>query len=570
MEFSAIYHSMDKKYCFALSKGKFLIRIKTKKNDMRRVVLHYRDKYLPVHMVDTRKRLEMTKVTTDRYSDYFEVVIDIDVICLRYFFELEDNDGLIKYYGNYFLYDNELNDNDRMYDCPQNLREEESFTIPEWAMNKVVYQIFPSRYATDKQVDDKVWYKTPAHYMDQLGGNLRGIINRLNHLSELGIEILYMTPIFKSNSSHKYDTIDYYEIDPSFGTKEDLIELVNRAHEMGIKVVLDGVFNHSSPDFFAFKDVLENGEKSEYTSWYYIDGFPLVMERGKRPNFLCFAYYYGMPKLNLQNSATAQYFVNVGKYWIEEAGIDGWRLDVGDEVSHSFWKKFRTEMKNVREDILIIGEVWHYAGDFLEGDEWDTVMNYQFYLSTIDFVADERITASEFLGDLGFMRGNLHPDCYCSLLNLIDSHDTARFMHLCKNRIEKLKLAAALQLLTPGMPMIYYGDEFGMKGGPDPDCRRGMLWDEKRQNRKVFEWYKKLISIRKQYPAVTLGENIYTYTDDDNGIIVQTRRYNGEEITLIFHGKDGTVCLDEFSGKKNLINDSIFDGNVHGYEVVVI
>lgn len=570
MEFSAIYHSMDKRYCFALSKGNFLIRIKTKKNDLKRVVLHYRDKYLPIHIVDTRQTINMTKVATDRFNDYYEARISFDVICLRYFFELEDYEGLVKYYGNYFFYDEELNNNDRMFDCPQNLREEEVFDIPKWAQNKVVYQIFPSRFATDKEVDDKLWYKAPIHFMDQLGGNLRGIINHLDHMKELGIEVMYMTPIFKSNSTHKYDTIDYYEIDPSFGTKEDLKELVLKAHDMGIRVILDGVFNHSSPEFFAFKDVMEKEERSEYKDWYYIDGFPLKMKRGEKPNFLCFAYYYGMPKLNLQNPDTAEYFINVGKYWINEVGIDGWRLDVGDEVSHSFWKKFRKAIRAEKEDALIIGEIWHYAGDFLEGDEWDTVMNYQFYLSTIDFVADEKITATEFLEDMGFMRGNLHPDCYNTLLNLIDSHDTARFMHLCGNKLSKLKLAAALQLLNPGMPMIYYGDEFGMKGGPDPDCRRGMLWDEKRQNRNVFEWYRSLIAIRKTHPCITLGNNVYTKTDDEQGIIIQTREYEEDKLTLVFHGKDGKVCLEELAGKNNLLTGKVFDGCIKGYETLIL
>ena len=570
MEFSAIYHSMDKRYCFALEKGKFLIRIKTKKDDMKQVVLHYRDKYLPIKMIDTRQKVEMKKVATDRFNDYYEAVISMDVICLRYFFELEDYDGLIKYYGNYFFYDNELNNNDRMYDCPQNLREEEIFEIPEWAKNKVVYQIFPSRFATDKTVDEELWYKTPIHFRDQLGGNLRGIINRLDYIQELGIEVMYMTPIFRSNSTHKYDTIDYYEIDPSFGTKEDLRELVDKAHSMGIRVVLDAVFNHSSPEFFAFKDVKEKGEASKYWNWYYFEDYPLVMEWGKKPNYLSFAYFFGMPKFNLQNSETADYFVEVGKYWIKEIGIDGWRLDVGDEVSHFFWKKFRRAIREEKKDALIIGEIWHYAGDFLEGDEWDTVMNYQFYLSMIDFVADERITATEFLADMGFMRGNLHPDCYSTLLNLIDSHDTARFMHICGNKISKLKLAAAIQLLTPGMPMIYYGDELGMKGGPDPDCRRGMLWDEERQNKRVFQWYKKLISIRKEYPAITLGETVNTYTDDENGIIALTQKYGDEEITLIYHGRNGKVNLPEFSGKINLMNGKIFNGEVKAYDAIVL
>ena len=570
MEFAAIHHDMDKRYCFALSKGKFLIRIKTKKDDMSKVVLHYKDKYLPIRFVDTRQSVEMKKVATDRFSDYYEAVINMDVICLRYFFELVDTEGLTKYYCNYFFYDYKMEDNDRMFDCPQNLREEEMFDIPDWAKNKVVYQIFPSRFATDKEISDEEWYKTPVTPFDDLKGNLRGIINRLDYIADLGIEVIYMTPIFKSKSTHKYNTEDYYEIDPDFGTKEDFRELVEKAHALGMKVVLDAVFNHSGTDFFAFKDVVANGENSKYKEWYYIDGFPLKMVPRQRPNFLCFAYYYGMPKLNLKNPETEEYFINVGKYWIKEFNVDGWRLDVGDEVTHDFWKKFRTAIRGIKRDALIIGEIWHYAGDFLQGDEWDTVMNYQFYLSMIDFVVDERITATEFLGDLGFMRGNLHPDCYKTLLNLIDSHDTPRFKHFVKDNDKKHRLAAAIQLLTPGMPMIYYGDELGMTGALDPDCRRGMLWDEERQNKETYDWYKSLINIRRNHQAVTAGEVIDSRTDDENGLIIETRRYGEDEVTIIFHGKKKIAELKEYKGRINLINGKVFDGKVRAYEALVL
>ena len=222
MEYSAITHYMEKRYCYAIEKGKFVVRIETKKDDMEKVVLHYRDKYIPLHMKDTSASKEMTKVATSRFHDYYEVVIDIDCICLRYQFELVDKAGETTYYGNYDFYEEKIDNIDRMFDLPQNLREEESFSVPEWAKNKVVYQIFPSRYATTEKICEKEWYKAPIGPKDELKGNLRGVINTLERLKELGIDVLYMTPIFKSNSTHKYDTIDYYKIDDSFGSEEDL------------------------------------------------------------------------------------------------------------------------------------------------------------------------------------------------------------------------------------------------------------------------------------------------------------------------------------------------------------
>ena len=214
------------------------------------------------------------------------------------------------YYGNHNFYEERITSIDRMFDCPQNLREEEIFELPAWAKNKVVYQIFPSRFATDKDVPEEVWYQAPIGHQADLKGSLRGIINRLDYIKELGADILYMTPIFSSSSSHKYNIDDYYAIDPSFGTREDLKELVDRAPEMGMYVILDGVFNHTSWDFFAFQDIREKQEKSQYLNWYYIQDFPLVMERGKRPSYKTFSYAAPMPKLNLNNKETADYFID--------------------------------------------------------------------------------------------------------------------------------------------------------------------------------------------------------------------------------------------------------------------
>ena len=342
MEYSSIFHDMNKRYCYALEKGKFLFRIRTKRNNINRVILHYQDKYIPVQYFDTRKQLEMKKIASDSYNDYFEAIISIDVICLRYFFELTDHSGCTVYYGNYEFYEHEITNIDFMFDCPQNLREEEMFCIPEWAKNKIVYQIFPSRFASSKQIAKEIWYKKPIGHRENLQGDLKGIIQRLSYLKDLGIDILYLTPIFASDSTHKYDTIDYYQIDPSFGTKEDLQNLVQTAHAMGMKVILDGVFNHTSPKFFAFEDIRRNQEASAYRDWYFIEEFPLRKgSRMEKPNYKSFSYYGGMPKLNLRNPETADYFIQVACYWLQQYQIDGWRLDVADEISHVFWKKFR-------------------------------------------------------------------------------------------------------------------------------------------------------------------------------------------------------------------------------------
>ena len=570
MEYSAIFHDMDKRFCYAIDKDLFVIRVQVKKDDMKEVILHYEDKYIPIERKDTRMTLPMKKVATSQFHDYYEAQLQMHLICLRYFFEFTDMQGEKVYYGNYEFDKECITNRDRMFDCPQNLREEEMFEVPQWAANKVVYQIFPSRFATTQPVDKKLWYKAPITPMDDLHGNLRGIIEHLDYIKDLGIDVVYLTPIFKSNSCHKYDTIDYYQVDPSFGTTEDLKELVQKSHERGMKVVLDAVYNHTGREFFAFQDILEKGEKSKYLDWYFIDELPPRGEWGEIPNFKCFGYYGGMPKLNLKNPEVEKYITDVACYWIKECDIDGWRLDVGDEISHFFWKNFRKAIKAVKKDMLIIGEIWHYAGDFLEGDEWDTVMNYPFYLNLIDLLADEKINVSQFVQNLGYLKGRLNKKCYPLMWNLIDSHDTARFLHLCHDNKKKQHLAAAFQLLLPGMPMVYYGDEYAMPGANDPDCRRGMYWDEEYQDKEMYNWYKKLMQIRKAHACIVEGEMIETITNDDDDTIVMIRKNGEETIAMLFNCGNSAKEFNEYAEKHNLLTDSAFDGKVDGLDAAVI
>lgn len=568
MEYSAICHYAEKRYCFALEKDTFLIRIRVKKGDIKRIVLHCQDKYLPLKIKDTRASVEMTLAATDHVCDYFEAVIQFHMVCLRYYFEIEGTDGGRVFYGNYEFRKEQPSDIEQMFDCPQNLREEEMLVVPEWAKNKVVYQIFPARFATDQPVAKDLWYQTPLRRED-LKGNLRGIIDRLDHLQELGVDVLYMTPVFQSDSVHKYNTDDYYKIDPSFGTKEDLKELVEKAHGRGMRVILDAVFNHSSKQFFAFADIAEKEERSAYLDWYFVEGFPLRAKMGEIPNFKTFSYFGGMPKLNLKNPQVEEYFIQVGKYWIRECGIDGWRLDVADEIGHRFWKRFRDAVKEEKPDALIVGEEWHYGGDFLEGDEWDSVMNYHFYNAVMDLVAREEISASQFMDSLGFLRGNLHPSTCQVLWNLIDSHDTERFFYSTGRNRAKHRLAAAVQLLLPGMPMIYYGDEYAMDGDRE-DCRRGMVWDEEHQDREMFAWYKKLIAIRHAYPCLTEGKVTACHTDDAAGTIVLTSVLEQDEVTVLFHCKEGTADLPEYAGRQDLLTEAAFDGKLGPWGTAVL
>ena len=567
MNLAAIHHEATQRWCHALEKDRFVIRIQTGKDDVQSIILHARDKHIPLKFFDSRKTTPMVKVASDGLRDYYEAELTFHLACLRYCFQIRGLDGTEVILANDGLTDAIPEDKERLFDCCQNLREEELFSVPGWAANKVIYQIFPSRFATDKPVKDSVWYQAPIGAGVKLGGNLRGIIAHLDHIRDLGADIIYMTPIFYSKSAHKYDTIDYYQVDPTFGTTEDLRELVDQAHAMGIRVVLDAVFNHTSPEFFAFEDLKKNKEQSPYRNWYYPEDFPIRVF--PKPNYKCFGYFGGMPKVNLRNPDTARYFIDVALHWLRVSGADGWRLDVADEICHDFWRAFRREVKAEFPEALIVGEIWHHAPDFLEGDQWDSVMNYPFFRAVEDFGALQRIPASTYLGRLGFLRGNTHSKAHSLLWNIIGSHDTARLLHRCGEDKARQKLCAALCLLWPGMPMIYYGDEVGMTGGQDPDCRRGMLWDKERQDLDMLGFYQTLIRLRKDIPAITLGRIIRQDADDRQGLILLERELDKKTVTIVFHNQDGDVSLPAYAGRTDAVTGMRFSGVMNGIGVLV-
>ena len=569
MNKSAIWHEATSRYCFCLEPGRFLFRLQTGAEKLRGVYLHSRDKYLPLTVKDTRRKTPMQKVCSDGMRDYYEAELSFRVVCLRYYFEIVDENGVSWFYSNDRFTRNPPTDIERFFDCPQTLREEERFATPAWAKNKVIYQIFPSRFATTEAVPDRIWYQAPISAQAELRGNLPGITERLGHIRELGADVVYLTPIFYSHSSHKYDTIDYYHIDPTFGTEGDLIELVEKAHSLGLRVILDGVFNHTGTDFFAFRDLKEKEAGSDYVNWFYPESFPLRGFPGK-PNYKTYGYFFGMPKVNLRNADTARYFTDVALHWLRRTGADGWRLDVADEISHDFWKGFRTAVKAEFPEALIVGEVWHHAPDFLQGDEWDSAMNYPFYRAVLDFAVEGVSTATEFLGALGFHRGNYHTAVSPLLWNLVGSHDTPRLLHLCGGDRSRHRLAAALALLTPGMPMIYYGDEVGMTGAKDPDCRRGMLWDRSRWDEGTWDHYRRLIALRKEHPALTEGSLVRQDAWDDLSLIRITREKDGQQITTIFHAAEGSVQLPELAGMTDLLTGGVFGGTLTGFRAIVL
>jgi len=556
MNKAGLNHTMSMNDVYSLEQGRMVFKISTAKSDMKNVWLYYVDKFLKIHGLTEMDHTLMTKIGTTGEKDYFETIIDVDVISLRYFFKVEDYDGNICYYCDKDIYDEEPKDPVTMFDVPQQAREEEIFDIPLWMKEGIVYQVFPDRFYRGndfiehkKDVKYGSWDKA-VKWDSILGGSLKGVTEKLGYLEELGVTIIYLNPIFMSPSNHKYDTTDYFEIDPSFGNKEDFKELIERAHSKKMKIVIDGVFNHCGFQFFAFQDVVKKEKESRYKDWFHIYSFPIDTgyrkgRRNEKPSYDTFGYHSGMPKLNMGNSKVREYIFKLTDYWTREFNIDGWRLDASDEISFDFWKAFRKHIKDINPEIGIIGEIWYDATNWLLGDQYDSVMNYKFRTPIVDFIAENSISASTFNNHLQFTRARYKRPTQLGLWNLIDSHDTPRFLTLCQEDIRKLRLAITLQFTLQGSPVIYYGDEIGMIGNQDPDCRRGMIWDKDRQNAKLLEFYKHLIKLRKANPVLVYGEYKMIYIDDELSLLIYSRYTESDEIIVVINNSDTEVDINK-------------------------
>ena len=395
---------------------------------------------------------------------------------------------------------------------------------PDWVKDAVFYQIFPDRFAKSERVRKsnhlEAWDTKPTPH-GYKGGDLRGVIEKLDHLGALGVTAIYFCPVFQSGSNHRYHTHDYYNVDPMLGGNAALRELIEAAHARGIKVVLDGVFNHASRGFFQFHDILENGSQSAYLDWFHVRGFPLRAYESKNPpNYDAWWGYPALPKFNTATQAVREFLWDVGEYWIEQ-GVDGWRLDVPNEIDDdAFWQEFRARVKRANSDAYIVGEIWGDATRWLRGDQFDAVMNYPFTRLALGFCAAKTLQQS-VIKDTGYSdmlpvnaeelaaRAETllahHPwEITLAQLNLLGSHDTPRVITVVKD-VQAVKLATLLQFAFPGVPCVYYGDEIGLEGARDPDCRRGMPWNETDWNLDLLSWTQNCIKMRLETPALQRG-----------------------------------------------------------------
>lgn len=504
MNEQAILHIPESGYCFAGSGSQLVLRLRLdRREEVDRVEILLECKY---RFQEEQSCYLMEKKYEDRLFAYYERTIELSDVRTAYVFRIvqgEDawyfsEDGLTKEYDFSLGYFN-------FFQLPY-INEADLHREVPWMRQAVFYQIFVDRFCRGIEEKDERYINLPWNGKPLpksfAGGDIPGITKKLDYIKGLGVNTLYLTPVFQSISNHKYDISDYYTVDEQFGKNEDLKELVEQAHKRGIRIVLDAVFNHCSDRMKQFQDVLQKGKESAYHDWFLI--------RGDKPdqdaiNYEVFSFCSYMPKLNTSNPEVQEFLADIAVHWIKEYDIDGWRLDVSDEVAHDFWRLFRKRVKAAKEDCVIIGENWHDANTFLRGDQYDSIMNYAFTKACLDYYAFETFEAEQFAWKLNGLLMRNTETVNRMMLNLLDTHDTDRFYTSVGKNKDRLLSALAVTCMFEGAPCIYYGTEIPTEGGYDPDNRRCFDWDESHWDEEFRAQLIKLLSLRK-YESIQSGE----------------------------------------------------------------
>ena len=561
--------------------------------------------------------------------------------------------------------------------------------VPGWAKDAVWNQIFPERFANGDAKNDPTphdmagawpykipegwhispwtsdWYKLqPWEKADghgfywnagvrRYGGDLQGIIDHLDYLKKLGITAIYLNPIFESPSLHKYDTRMYRHVDNNFGpdpagdekiwasenpvdpktwkwTSADklFLKLIKEVHKRGMKIIIDGVFNHVGTSFWAFKDVVKNQQKSLYKNWFIIKSWDDPKTPKDEFDYQGWAGIKDLPEINKHGKydmadGFAKHVHEIIKRWMAPDGnplngIDGWRLDVAEKINLKFWRVFRSWVKAENPEAYITGEIWwenwqvnqmFNAAPWLQGDAFDAVMNYRFARDVKKFIADikDQISPEAFADSIRTMEKEYPKDNLYVLQNLVDSHDVDRigsqivnpdrwYDHYAnpgqnknydvrkpdKTELMKQELITGIQMTMPGAPMIYYGDEAGMWGGDDPDCRKPMVWPDMKYdmeasdplgrerkpdsvyfNNNLFNWYKTLIGIRNGNKSLSEGDLHFFLINNDEKVLGYSRTLNGKTVYVLLNSSNGnkTVKTGLEPGKNKAAMTDLIDGS---------
>ena len=522
---ASVFHQPFGEYRHALPDGRVCIRIATGAGEVDEIALRCACNYGAGLPFERDERIPMERMWRDGARDVWQAVFLPRDPRLVYGFDLRAG-------RRHFLCDES-----GVRPLPKSAGAIDGFHFahaypaeekPAWARGCVGYQIFPDRFRRrDVPGEEPVepWGSRRVANEYRFGGNLKGALDAVPYLQSLGVGVVYMTPLFLSDTSHRYNTFDYEQIDPLLGTKEDLRALCDALHAAGIRLVLDGVFNHCGLGFAPFADAKARGKASPYYDWFFFgEQYPCgYMTFGER-----WAY---MPKLNMKNPDCAAYFLRVGRTWLREVHADGWRLDVSPEVYPDFWRQFRRAVLAEKPDAVLIAECWNDAREWcVAGDMFDGTMHYVLSGAIWGFFAGGALTLPEFDARVNRAMA-LYPqqvqDCLWSLLS---SHDTARMRTRCGGSLRRLRAAAFFQMTHPGVPVIYYGDELGMCGGEDPDCRRSMAWDRMDGN-PTLAYYRSLTRMRNGSRALRLG-TFRTHEVGADGVYAYLRETHDGETPL--------------------------------------
>ncbi len=456
---------------------------------------------------------------------------------------------------------------------------------PDWVKNAIFYQIFPDRFAKSDKLEKpnhiEPW-DAPMTRHGFKGGDLLGVYEKLDYLQDLGINAIYFNPIFMSTANHRYHTFDYFQVDPILGGNKVFFQLLEEAHRRNIRIILDGVFNHASRGFFQFNHILENGEKSPYLDWFIVYGYPMNAYQGK-PNYSCWWNLPDLPQFNTDNPQVRSFLFEVARHWIAQ-GVDGWRLDVPFEINdEAFWRQFRTATKLPNTEAYLVGEIPSEAQEWLKGDMFDGVMNYQFTAACVGFFGATSRDEAMISGMMGLpevptldakafaerTKGllEIYPrQNVLAQLNLMDSHDMPRFLSMVSGKKAAFRLATLFQMTYPGAPCIYYGNEIGMQGGRDPENRAPFSWDQSSWDHDMLNSFKTFIRIRHTHPVLRTGEYVPVYAEGQHLVIL--RYLNGDKMLLAFNASDHPWDMN-VRVEGHVDNDTQFKDLLNGGHAVI-
>lgn len=536
----AIFHRPESNFAYATAPDALAIILRVAQNDsFDKIEILFNNKY---DFTKNRASLEMHRCASDGIFSYYRADISLPDARFAYIFKLTQN-GKIYFYSEEGL--SESYEFEYAYytffQFPF-INAADVMNVVDWAADAVFYQIFVDRFARgDFEKDDgyinTAWNGKIDRY-SFTGGDLDGINSKLGYLKELGFNAVYLTPVFLSETNHKYNVKDYLTVDPQFGDREKLLSLLSSAHASGIKIIIDCVFNHCDCKHEYFADAEKKGRASAYYDWFMIDGdFPSA---GKR-NFACFAYCRYMPKWNTNNPEVRRYLIDIALEYLK-MGFDGLRLDVADEVSHEMWRQLRREVKEKYPQTLIIGEIWHNNEQWLKGDQLDGVMNYKLQKIMVDYFGKTPIRAEQAANRMNALLMSNSAQANAMALNFLDSHDTPRFFNFAGGNRDKLLCALCAIYMFPGIPCVLYGTEIPLEGEGDPDCRKTFDWTFKNQKSDYKQNFKTIVGLKK-HPALSGAE---AEIAAENGILKITRRSAGEKITAYFNtcGKSKNIKFD--------------------------